>query len=38
MTNIGIETTSTFFPDTIETAAILAEKTGIPENVIIEKF
>lgn len=38
MTNIGIEATSTFFPDTIETAAILAGKTGIPENIIIEKF
>ncbi|RSK53966.1 3-oxoacyl-ACP synthase [Bacillus canaveralius] len=36
--NIGIEATSTYFPNEIETAAVLAEKTGIPENVIIDKF
>lgn len=36
--NIGIEETSVFFPENIETAATLAEKTNIPENIIIEKF
>src|SRR5690625_4587875 len=36
--NIGIEQTSTYFPDGIETASDLAEKTGIPEEVITEKF
>lgn len=35
---IGIEATGVFFPDGVETAKTLAEKTGIPENVIIEKF
>ncbi|MBS4190379.1 3-oxoacyl-ACP synthase [Bacillus sp. FJAT-49705] len=38
MTNIGIEATNVYFPKGIETAAVLAEKTGIPENIIIEKF
>jgi 3-oxoacyl-[acyl-carrier-protein] synthase III len=35
---IGIEETSVYFPKDVETAATLAEKTGIPESVIIEKF
>lgn len=35
---IGIETTGAFFPPGIETASELALKTGIPEQVIIEKF
>ncbi|KQL18273.1 3-oxoacyl-ACP synthase [Cytobacillus solani] len=35
---IGIEATGVFFPPGIETAADLAVKTGIPEQVIIEKF
>lgn len=38
MTNIGIEATNTFFPKEVETAADLSKKTGIPENVIVEKF
>ncbi|KAB2336326.1 3-oxoacyl-ACP synthase [Cytobacillus depressus] len=38
MTSIGIEATSVYFPKGIETAEILAEKTGIPEKIIIEKF
>lgn len=38
MMNIGIEATGVFFPKDVETAADLAGKTGIPENVIIEKF
>lgn len=35
---IGIEATGVYFPPGIETAETLAQKTGIPENVIIEKF
>lgn len=35
---IGIELTSTYFPNQIETAAQLAVKTEIPEWVITEKF
>ncbi|WP_313798853.1 3-oxoacyl-ACP synthase [Cytobacillus sp.] len=35
---IGIKTTGAFFPPGVETAADLAVKTGIPEQVIIEKF
>lgn len=35
---IGIEYTNTFFPNHVETAAELAEKTNIPEHIIIEKF
>ena len=35
---IGIKTTGVYFPPGIETAADLAVKTGIPEQVIIEKF
>ncbi|MCM3243205.1 MULTISPECIES: 3-oxoacyl-ACP synthase [Cytobacillus] len=35
---IGIHATGVFFPPGIETAADLAVKTGIPEQVIIEKF
>lgn len=35
---IGIKATGVFFPPGIETAADLAVKTGIPEQVIIEKF
>ncbi|MEC5425624.1 3-oxoacyl-ACP synthase [Virgibacillus sp. C22-A2] len=35
---IGIEATSIFEPEYIETAADLAKKTSIPEKVIIEKF
>ncbi|MED4017814.1 3-oxoacyl-ACP synthase [Sutcliffiella cohnii] len=35
---VGIEETSVFFPQQIETAADLAVKSGIPEHVIIEKF
>ena len=35
---IGIHATGAFFPPGIETAADLAVKTGIPEQVIIEKF
>lgn len=38
MGRIGIEQTSVYFPENIETAAFLAEKTEIPENIIIEKF
>lgn len=37
-TKIGIEETSVFFPKDIETAASLAEKSGIPERVLIDKF
>lgn len=36
--NIGIEATGVFFPKDVETAVDLSQKTGIPENVIIEKF
>ncbi|MGG0456793.1 3-oxoacyl-ACP synthase [Bacillus mycoides] len=36
--NIGIEATGVFFPKGVETAADLSKKTGIPENIIIEKF
>ncbi|WP_342540024.1 3-oxoacyl-ACP synthase [Heyndrickxia sp. FSL K6-6286] len=35
---IGIKTTGVYFPPGIETSADLAVKTGIPEQVIIEKF
>ncbi|HDR7636554.1 TPA: 3-oxoacyl-ACP synthase, partial [Bacillus mycoides] len=35
---IGIEATGVFFPKDVETAADLSKKTGIPENIIIEKF
>lgn len=35
---IGIEETSVFFPDGVETAATLAKKTDIPEDIIIERF
>lgn len=35
---IGIEATSVYFPKGIETAKELSKKTGIPEQVIIEKF
>ncbi|MBG9945979.1 3-oxoacyl-ACP synthase [Brevibacillus formosus] len=35
---IGVEATSVFFPEGVETAECLAEKTGIPARVIIEKF
>ncbi len=35
---IGIKATGVFFPPEIETAADLAVKTGIPEQVIIQKF
>jgi len=38
MSMIGIEETGVFFPKGVETAAMLAVKTGIPESVIIEKF
>ncbi len=38
MTNVGIEATSVYFPKGIETAEVLSKKTGIPEQVIIEKF
>ncbi|MBG9798767.1 3-oxoacyl-ACP synthase [Brevibacillus laterosporus] len=40
MTNIsiGIEATGVYFPPHVETADLLAEKTGIPASVIIEKF
>lgn len=37
-TKIGIEETSVFFPKGVETAASLAEKSGIPEHVLIDKF
>ncbi|MEK4129313.1 3-oxoacyl-ACP synthase [Solibacillus sp. FSL W8-0474] len=35
---IQIVHTSTYFPPDVETARILGEKTGIPEEVIIQKF
>lgn len=35
---IGIEATAVYFPDGVETAEMLSKKTGIPENIIIEKF
>ncbi|MEI4769821.1 3-oxoacyl-ACP synthase [Psychrobacillus sp. FJAT-51614] len=35
---IQIVKTSTYFPPGVETAQLLEEKTGIPENVIKEKF
>lgn len=35
---VGIQSTGAFFPSTVETAADLAMKTGIPEQVIVEKF
>lgn len=35
---VGIKSTGVFFPPGIETAADLAVKTGIPEEVITEKF
>ncbi|MGD7047433.1 3-oxoacyl-ACP synthase [Rossellomorea marisflavi] len=35
---IGIQSTGTFFSPAVETAADLTIKTGIPENIIIEKF
>lgn len=38
MEQIGIELTNVYFPEKIETAAELAVKTEIPENIIIEKF
>ncbi|WP_075981834.1 3-oxoacyl-ACP synthase [Bacillus massilinigeriensis] len=38
MDNIGIEEINTFFPKEIQSAAFLSKKTGIPKNVIIEKF
>lgn len=38
MINVGIEATSVYFPKGIETAEELSKKTGIPEQVIIEKF
>ncbi len=38
MTKIGIEATSTYFPAGIESASLLANKTGIPENIITDKF
>lgn len=38
MKTIGIEATSVYFPKGIETAEVLAKKTGIPEKIIIEKF
>lgn len=38
MTQIGIELINTHFPEATESASILADKTGIPERVIIEKF
>lgn len=38
MKGIGIEATNVYFPQKTETAALLAKKTGIPENIIIEKF
>jgi 3-oxoacyl-[acyl-carrier-protein] synthase-3 len=38
MEQIGIELTSVYFPENVETAADLAMKTEIPENIIIEKF
>lgn len=36
--HIGIEATGVFFPEGVETAGELAQKTGIPESVIIDKF
>lgn len=36
--NIGIAETGVYFPPNVETAEQLAEKTGIPEEVIINKF
>lgn len=38
MTQIGIELMNTYFPEATESAAMLAQKTGIPEQIIIEKF
>lgn len=38
MNTIGIEATGVYFPPGIETAEVLAKKTGIPEQIIIEKF
>lgn len=35
---IGVEATGVYFSPTVETAHDLANKTGIPESVIIEKF
>lgn len=35
---IGIQHTAIYTPEGIETAKILEEKAGIPENIIIEKF
>ncbi|TGB01018.1 3-oxoacyl-ACP synthase [Halobacillus salinus] len=35
---IGIEKTSIYVPERVETAADLSGKTGIPEDVIIQKF
>ncbi|MEC5272434.1 3-oxoacyl-ACP synthase [Caldifermentibacillus hisashii] len=35
---IGIEETGVFFPNHVETAGTLAEKSGIPEQILKEKF
>ncbi len=35
---IGIKETAVFFPETFETAEVMSKKTGIPTEVIIEKF
>ena len=38
MIDVGIAATGVFFPPHVETAKDLVEKTGIPEEIIIEKF
>jgi len=38
MVHIGIKGIGTYLPDRVMTAAEIAEKTGIPEAIIVEKF
>ena len=38
MQNVGILSTGTYVPETVMTSGELAEATGIPENIIREKF
>ncbi len=38
MVHVGIKGIGTYLPDRVMTAAEIAEKTGIPETIIVEKF
>ena len=38
MRKVGLEATASYLPERVFTAAELAQASGIPENVLVEKF